>query len=362
MRAFFMPLFLMMLRSDTCAFLVPLYWELCSAGHKGARRMSSLALLICLCISAFSPFSSAFFCGSVLAQFAKGWNRILLVPRQVHTRWHARAAACKRRRCLAELTSSAGRDECFIECGQYTAGSIFNRSMTSAEGEAGLGCRRYRYKSSQNATSFARRFTRLAGLKLLLLNELDAQNKASASVLQALADLMKSCAELPPGFVEQVRLLHDYFAFLFAFLRNFTFFSPFWLFFVYFNSRCADMCARACVRLEYEKPQDTSTFLIWAGMDGRRRGLAAGAEPSWVSRGPCALTVAWTSYPWPGSSACTASPPESLGDPASKFLLRLRSRECELPSETQATYLKHFDVPFRVAHACSCVWQIQICM
>jgi hypothetical protein len=69
----------------------------------------------------------------------------------------------------------------------------------------GWGCVcRYRYKSSQNATSFARRFTRLSGLKLLLLNEEDAQRKAGAAVVKAMAALIRDCAQLSDAFVEQV--------------------------------------------------------------------------------------------------------------------------------------------------------------
>lgn len=85
-----------------------------------------------------------------------------------------------------------------------------NGSMSWTKGKAGHGYRRYRYKSSQNATSIARRFTRLAGLKVVLLNELDAQRKAGDAVLQAVAELIKNCAELPPGFVEQVRILMEH--------------------------------------------------------------------------------------------------------------------------------------------------------
>ena len=64
--------------------------------------------------------------------------------------------------------------------------------------------RRYRQPTGQNATGLARRFTSLAGLKLLLVQELEAMQAARARALQPLNDLVTACTNPSEQVVQQV--------------------------------------------------------------------------------------------------------------------------------------------------------------
>lgn len=66
-----------------------------------------------------------------------------------------------------------------------------------------------RRKAEKNATSLARRFSNLAGLKLLLADELRASRNARQKAFASLEDLIEACNERPDTLVEQVkRSLH----------------------------------------------------------------------------------------------------------------------------------------------------------
>ena len=57
----------------------------------------------------------------------------------------------------------------------------------------------------KNATSLARRFRNLAGLKLLLADELAALEAAKRKAVSALDELSEACTHRPQTLVEQVR-------------------------------------------------------------------------------------------------------------------------------------------------------------
>ena len=61
-----------------------------------------------------------------------------------------------------------------------------------------------RRKTERNASSLARRITGLAGLKLLLRNELGASVTARDKALKMLQDLSNVYHERPDSLVEQV--------------------------------------------------------------------------------------------------------------------------------------------------------------
>lgn len=63
---------------------------------------------------------------------------------------------------------------------------------------------RMRRKTERNASSLARRITGLAGLKLLLRNELGASATARDKALKMLQDLSNVYHERPDSLVEQV--------------------------------------------------------------------------------------------------------------------------------------------------------------
>ncbi len=62
---------------------------------------------------------------------------------------------------------------------------------------------RDRYASSKNATSLARRFRDLAGLRYVLTRELGALAEAQGAALAEAAALQADCADPAPGFIEQ---------------------------------------------------------------------------------------------------------------------------------------------------------------
>lgn len=61
-----------------------------------------------------------------------------------------------------------------------------------------------RRKAERNATSLARRFESLAGLKLLLSNELEASKEARDKALKMLEELSAAIDARPDSLVEQV--------------------------------------------------------------------------------------------------------------------------------------------------------------
>lgn len=63
---------------------------------------------------------------------------------------------------------------------------------------------RYRQPTGQNATGLARRFNSLAGLKLILVQELEAIQGARTGALQPLDELASACAQLSDQLVQQV--------------------------------------------------------------------------------------------------------------------------------------------------------------
>ena len=63
---------------------------------------------------------------------------------------------------------------------------------------------RVRRKHEKNATSMARRFSSLAGLKLLVKNELTASATAREKALKTLQDITDVYHERPDSLVEQV--------------------------------------------------------------------------------------------------------------------------------------------------------------
>lgn len=64
--------------------------------------------------------------------------------------------------------------------------------------------RRMRRKAERNATGLARRFSSLAGLKLLLADELRASALARARAMDAFEELSQACRHRPDTLVEQV--------------------------------------------------------------------------------------------------------------------------------------------------------------
>lgn len=64
-----------------------------------------------------------------------------------------------------------------------------------------------RRKTERNATSLARRITGLAGLKLLLRNELGASAAAREKALKMLQDLSDVYHARPDSLVEQVSII-----------------------------------------------------------------------------------------------------------------------------------------------------------
>ena len=64
-----------------------------------------------------------------------------------------------------------------------------------------------RRKSERNATGLARRFSNLAGLKLLLADELRAGGNARRRALAAFEDLSAAVQQRPDTLVEQVASL-----------------------------------------------------------------------------------------------------------------------------------------------------------
>ena len=62
---------------------------------------------------------------------------------------------------------------------------------------------RYRYVSSKNATSLARRFRDLAGLRYVLTRELGALADAEGAALAEAAALQADCTHPAPAFIEQ---------------------------------------------------------------------------------------------------------------------------------------------------------------
>ena len=63
-----------------------------------------------------------------------------------------------------------------------------------------------RRKVEKNATTLARRFRNLAGLKLLLSDELRALEKAKRKAVSMLDDISEACTHRPQTLVEQVAL------------------------------------------------------------------------------------------------------------------------------------------------------------
>lgn len=61
-----------------------------------------------------------------------------------------------------------------------------------------------RRKAERNATGLARRFSSLAGLKLLLADELRASALARTRAMAALEELSQACRHRPDTLVEQV--------------------------------------------------------------------------------------------------------------------------------------------------------------
>ncbi len=64
-----------------------------------------------------------------------------------------------------------------------------------------------RRKSERNATGLARRFSNLAGLKLLLSDELRAGGNARRRALSAFEELSGAVQHRPDTLVEQVHVL-----------------------------------------------------------------------------------------------------------------------------------------------------------
>ena len=72
--------------------------------------------------------------------------------------------------------------------------------------------RRMRRKVEKNATSLARRFRNLAGLKLLLLDEMRSLELAKRKAMSVLDEISEACSHRPQTLVEQAssdRLCHD---------------------------------------------------------------------------------------------------------------------------------------------------------
>ena len=65
------------------------------------------------------------------------------------------------------------------------------------------GWRRMRRKVEKNATSLARRFRNLAGLKLLLLDEMRALELAKRKAMSVLDEIAEACSHRPQTLVEQ---------------------------------------------------------------------------------------------------------------------------------------------------------------
>ena len=66
--------------------------------------------------------------------------------------------------------------------------------------------RRMRRKVEKNATSLARRFRNLAGLKLLLLDEMRALELAKRKAMSVLDELSEACSHRPQTLVEQASI------------------------------------------------------------------------------------------------------------------------------------------------------------
>ena len=62
---------------------------------------------------------------------------------------------------------------------------------------------RMRRKVEKNATSLARRFRNLAGLKLLLLDEMRALELAKRKAMSVLHEISEACSHRPQTLVEQ---------------------------------------------------------------------------------------------------------------------------------------------------------------
>ena len=75
--------------------------------------------------------------------------------------------------------------------------------MLPAEGQSTFPLCRMRRTVEKNATSLARRFRNLAGLKLLLSDELAALEAAKRRAVSALDDLSEACTHRPQTLVEQ---------------------------------------------------------------------------------------------------------------------------------------------------------------
>lgn len=75
--------------------------------------------------------------------------------------------------------------------------------------EAPQAPRRMRRNVEKNASSLARRFRNLAGLKLLLADELAALEAAKRKAVATLDDLTEACTHRPQTLVEQVCCTSD---------------------------------------------------------------------------------------------------------------------------------------------------------
>ena len=67
-----------------------------------------------------------------------------------------------------------------------------------------LGGCRYRQPTGQNATGLARRFSSLAGLKLILVQEMEAMQAARGGALQPLDELVAACSPPSDQLIQQV--------------------------------------------------------------------------------------------------------------------------------------------------------------
>ena len=165
-----------------------------------------------------------------------------------------------------------------------------------------LAWRRMRRKVEKNATSLARRFRNLAGLKLLLLDELRALELAKRKAMSVLDEISEACSHRPQTLVEQASsdALCDTCL-------------PYRMSLPHLTPLIQDDVAAAttavhqvcpCVGRPSPYGRRSTDGEIWR--DARRRPPAGGAGRSWGRRAACAGTAAWTMCGSAGRPACSA--------------------------------------------------------